>query len=343
LSLLQDALRKAQKGEGGNVPSIGSPLPDGGGARSATRRRLWAGVALAAVVLLGAGAVILLTRFPREGSIKALQPSPQASAPSAQPTPLPLPSPSSSLPEQNLPAQERAPAPATPRASARISRDAPQVRARSAAKSRRDTAPSVPAATAQSEDGRASQLTRFNEGIAAQTGGDWESAARLFQEVVSKDPSIVEGWNNLGNALLRLGKLPEADRAFRKALSLDPDYPAALLNAGLLRLRDGRLAEAAPFFARAAALDPRNPAPRVNLAISQARRGAIAEAEETLAAARRAFPSNADVLYHLGTVYERAGNRDKAREAYASFLAVSNGRRPEMERLVRERLQEWDR
>jgi Flp pilus assembly protein TadD len=81
----------------------------------------------------------------------------------------------------------------------------------------------------------------------------------------------------------------------------------------------------------------------VNLAISQTRQGAFSEAEETLAAARRAFPGNADVLYHLGTLYERAGNRDKAREAYGAFLSASAGLRPDRERLVRERLLEWER
>jgi Flp pilus assembly protein TadD len=193
----------------------------------------------------------------------------------------------------------------------------------------------------QPEGKKASQLARFNEGIAAQAGGDWETAARLFQDVVALDPSIVEGWNNLGNALLRLGKLPDADRALRRALSLDPNYPAALVNAGLLRLQDGRPAEGL-FRARRLAR-PRNPAPRVNLAISQARQGALSEAEEILAAARRAFPGNADVLYHLGTLYERAGNRDKAREAYGAFLSASAGLQPDRERLVRERLLEWKR
>ncbi len=218
---------------------------------------------------------------------------------------------------------------------------APREAAGPADKPRGRTAPSVTAESARADSGRSAHLARFNEGIAAQERGDWEAASALFKEIVAEDPSVVEGWNGLGNALLRLGKLPEADRAFRKAISLDPDYAAALSNAGLLRLEDGRPSEAALFFARAAALEPRNPAPRVNLAISHARRGAVVEAEETLTAARRAFPSNPDVLYHLGTVYERSGNVEKAKEAYTSFLAVSSGRQPGNEQLVRERLREF--
>lgn len=333
MSLLQDALRRAQKGEGSKAPPAAGPLTGGSRKGLAARRRLWIGAGIATVFLVGAGAAVLLVRFPREAAVKPPRPEASASASSAQAPPAPGAS-DSSQPAHDTPAPEPAteiakpalpaPPPRTPRASARLNPVAPRA-----------------AGSAETHGERIAHLARFNEGIAAQERGDWEAASALFREVVSKDPSVVEGWNGLGNALLRLGKLPEADRAFRKALSLDPNYAAALSNAGLLRLKDGRPSEAATFFARAAALEPRNPAPRVNLAISHARRGAVAEAEETLAAARRAFPSNPEVLYHLGTVYERAGDIEKAREAYTSFLAVSNGRQPVNERLVRERLQEF--
>jgi Flp pilus assembly protein TadD len=349
LSLLQDALRRAQKGEGGNAPPAAGPLAGGSRKGLAARRRLWIGAGIATVFLVGAGAAILLVSLPREAAVKPPRPEASASASSAQAPPAPAAS-DSSRPAHDTPAPEPAtdiakpalpaPPPRTPRASARINTVAPRA-ARSAETPGGRKAPYTATEPARADGERIAHLARFNEGIAAQERGDWEAASALFREVVSKHPSVVEGWNGLGNALLRLGKLPEADRAFRKALSLDPNYAAALSNAGLLRLKDGRPSEAATYFARAAALEPRNPAPRVNLAISHARRGAVAEAEETLAAARRAFPSNPDVLYHLGTVYERAGDIEKAREAYTSFLAVSNGRQPVNERLVRERLQEY--
>lgn len=332
MSLLQEALRRAQKGEGGKAPPAAGPIPGGGRAGLAARRRMWTGVGLVSVFLVGAGAAVLLARFPREAAVKPPQPVPSAPAHDA-PAP-------ERAPEVKPPALP-APPPGSHRASARLLPAPPRRAVGSAAPPRGSAVRSETAESGQADAGRNARLARFNEGIAAQDRGDWEAASRRFQEVVSGDPSVVEGWNGLGNALLRLGKLPEADRAFRKALSLDPNYPAALMNAGLLRLKDGRPAEAAAFFERAATLDPRNPAPRVNLAISHARRGAVAEAEETLAAARRAFPSNPDVLYHLGTVHERTGNIEKAKEAYTSFLAVSNGRLQGTERLVRERLRVW--
>ncbi len=359
MSLLQDALRKAQKGYGGAAKQAGPPLPGAGGSAPSRSPWFWGGLALAAVFLLGAVVVTVLVRTEEESPQRAPQPAAPVSAPAVPVAPAPPHA--VSVPATGGPGGDaRLSAPEAVRPTGPAAATAPpRAHARPAAKAQAGGVPvplpapgtppllSAPLSMAApqpmpaaSTGGKVSQLARFNEGVAAQKKGDWEAAARLFREVVSKEPSIVEGWSGLGNALLRLGKLPEADSALRKALSLDPNYPAALMNAGFLRLQDGRAAEAEACFARAMSLDPRNPAPRVNLAIAQARRGALAEAEETLTVARRAFPSNAEIHYHLGTVHERTGDRDKAREAYSSFLEVSGGRRPDLERLVRERLKE---
>ena len=134
--------------------------------------------------------------------------------------------------------------------------------------------------------------------------------------------------------------LPLLDIA--RTLDLAPRYVPGLLNAGLLRLSQGRAEEAAGLFSRAAEAAPGSPAPRVNLTVALARSGRTAEAEETLLSARRRFPGDPDVLYQLGTVYERMGNREKCAEAYAAFLSSSGGARPGAEARVRERLRSWD-
>jgi Flp pilus assembly protein TadD len=161
--------------------------------------------------------------------------------------------------------------------------------------------------------------------------------------VISSNPAVVEGWNGLGVSLMGLERNAEAEEAFRKALSLDPDYAATLVNAGLLRMRKGEVKEAAKMFERAAAIDPRKPEARVNLAIALARLGRLAEAEATLLATRRMFPDDPDVLYHLGTVQERRGDRAGAVRSYSDFLAASAGRDTDRERLVADHLRSWGR
>lgn len=184
-------------------------------------------------------------------------------------------------------------------------------------------------------------LERFNAGVAALNRGDAGEAERLLREVTASSPELVEGWNALGLALLRQKRLDEADAFFSKVLSLSPRYAPGLLNAGLLRLEQGRIEEGAALFSHAADLSPRALAPRVNLAVAQARLGKYGQAEETLLTAGRRFPGHPDVLYHLGTVYDRVGNRAKGVEAYAAFLAASAGSRPLTEERVRARLREW--
>jgi tetratricopeptide (TPR) repeat protein len=184
-------------------------------------------------------------------------------------------------------------------------------------------------------------LEKFNAGVAALNRGDAEEAERLLREVTASSPGLVEGWNALGLALLRQKRLDEADAVFSKVLSLSPRYAPGLLNAGLLRLAQGRIEEGAALFSRAADLSPGALAPRVNLAVAQARLGKFGQAEETLLAAGRRFPGHPDVLYHLGTVYDRVGNRTKGVEAYTAFLAASAGSRPLMEDEVRARLRAW--
>ncbi|GAB4238195.1 MAG: hypothetical protein OHK0028_15690 [Deltaproteobacteria bacterium] len=184
-------------------------------------------------------------------------------------------------------------------------------------------------------------LAKFNAGVGALNRGDAEEAVRLLREATASSPALVEGWNALGLALLRLSRLDEADAAFTRVLSLSPRYPAGLLNTGLLRLAQGRIEEAASFFSRAADLAPGALAPRVNLAVARMRLGRFGEAEETLLSAKRRFPGHPDVLYHLGALYDRMGNREKGTGSYTAFLAASAGRRPAEERIVRDRLRAW--
>lgn len=185
-------------------------------------------------------------------------------------------------------------------------------------------------------------LEKFNSGVAALNRGDAEGAARLLREATASSPDLVEGWNALGLALLRQKRLDEADAVFTKVLALSPRYAPGLLNAGLLRLEQGRAEEAAVLFSRASDLSPAVLAPRVNLAVAQMRLGKFGQAEETLLAADRRFPGHPDVLYHLGAVYDRGGNRAKGVEAYTAFLAASAGSRPAMEDRVRARLRAWE-
>ena len=350
MSLLQEALRKAQRVGGGSSPPPLPSLRGGSPGKPGTRWGLIAGI-LAAAFAVGVAGVLFLSR--RSGPPPAVHPvptSPGPIAPQASPATLPAapPAPAAAgASPTDPPAAVSGPVSIRPKGSAGSSRvRLPAGRARQSASASAVSQADVPSTSkgAHPEAVGARKdavLEKFNAGVAALNRGDPEEAARLLREVTASSPGLVEGWDAFGLALLRRKRLDEADAAFAKVHSLAPRYLPGLLNAGLLRLEQGRIEEGAALFSRAADLSPGALAPRVNLAVAQARLGRFAQAEETLLAAGRRFPGNPDVLYHLGMVYDRVGNRERGTEAYAAFLAASAGSRPSTEDRVRARLRAW--
>lgn len=372
MSLLQDALRRAQQGSGsggGGTPhSDPGPFPP----RRRDRRRLVPAAVL--VLCLAAVAFLYLHRNePADGKDRVAASEAPTEAPRVAPAASPVaPSPAASfpVPRTAVPRPEKGPAggirvvrsdrPASPgRTAPPPERVAPA--AGSAAPAAGSAAPEVegpsflavaaepktnPPAVATGPphappDPRTLLLARYNQGILAQKQGEWDFSARIFREIVDADPSVTEAWNGLGFSLMRLGRLAEAGAAISRARSLSPNYPAAVVNEGLLRLQEGRTAESATLFERAASLDSSDPVPQVNLAIAQGILGRTRESENTLSAARRRFPANPEILYNLGALYERTGDRERSAEAYAAFLSASRGRFPAREAGVRDRLRAW--
>ena len=352
MSLLQDALRKAQRLGGSSTPPSLPPLRGGSAGTPGARWKRIAGI-LAAAFAVGVAGVLFLTR-PAD-SPPANPPVPAPTREIVPPGPPVTPPPSTATPpppgsSPTVPSAPTVPEPAAIRPTAKAAAS-PRVRLPGREAPRLASASSVPASDLPVGAGSAPPpasgermdpvLEKFNAGVAALNRGDAAEASILLREVTVSSPGLVEGWNALGLALLRRERLDEADAVFSKVLSLSPRYAPGLINSGLLRLAQGRIEEGAALFSRAAELSPGSLAPRVNLAVAQARLGKFGQAEETLLAAGHRFPGHPDVLYHLGTVYDRIGDRAKGGEAYAAFLAASAGSRPLMEDRVRARLRAW--
>lgn len=338
MSLLQDALRRAQRGSGS--PGGGTPLPEPGPVPPGRRDRR--GLVRGAVLILFLLAVAALYFYDTAPVERQVAVPPPGTPPVPAAAPVASSSPTASKPSPTpLAVGSPGPKPGgrVGRASPAVSKAAPVAAAADRAgpeSAVRSAPPENP-----SRNHRAALLARYNEGIRAQQRGDWEVSARTFREIVDSDPTVIEAWNGLGLSLMRSGRLPEADAAISRARSLSPNYPAAVVNEGLLRLQEGRTAESAALFERAVSLDPANPVPRVNLAIAQGILGNTREAERTLMDARRRFPANPEILYNLGALYERIGDRERSAEAYSAFLSASAGRFPAREAEVRDRLRAW--
>lgn len=86
--------------------------------------------------------------------------------------------------------------------------------------------------------------------------GDHEAAAESFRRSVAVEPNYPDFYN-LGNALLALGKMPEALQAFEESIGCNDQYAEAWVNRGIALFTMDRAEEARPSFERAIAVDPK--------------------------------------------------------------------------------------
>lgn len=179
---------------------------------------------------------------------------------------------------------------------------------------------------------------------------DPQRAAGIFEDVVERDPTSLDGW--LGLALARLalgdagaalqaveraraahpdavqgmvvealardqrGEHADAQRLWAQALVQRPDDAALLNNLGLSYLSSGDFSGAEGAFRRALRVDPASPVSNNNLGLALGRQGDYAGA---LDAFRRAGPEGA-ALTNLGWVYHLNGDPDGAIAQYMRAL-----------------------
>jgi tetratricopeptide (TPR) repeat protein len=80
----------------------------------------------------------------------------------------------------------------------------------------------------------------FNEAFERLSQQDYESAVRLFNQVLAGHPKHVQSFGNLGLALAGLGRRADALESFDRALALDPNYEPARINRRVIEtMREG--------------------------------------------------------------------------------------------------------
>lgn len=178
----------------------------------------------------------------------------------------------------------------------------------------------------------------FEQGLAAQRRGDYETAKNRYLQATYEQPRSLELWNNLGTVYRALRDLSGAEGAFRTATEIDKTFAPAWSNLGIVLAQQGRAQESMAALQEAVRLDPTNSGAKVNLAIQLHAAGAVADARRLLEEAVRADPAMAEAHYELGRVLEKMNDRAGAVREYKIFLDTAGGRLPAQEQAVRARL-----
>lgn len=178
----------------------------------------------------------------------------------------------------------------------------------------------------------------FEQGLAAQRRGDFETAKNRYLQATYEQPRNLELWNNLGTVYRALRDLSGAEGAFRTATEIDRNFAPAWNNLGIVLAQQGRAQEAMTALQEAVRLDPTNSGAKVNLAIQFHASGALADARRLLDEAVRADPAMAEAHYELGRLLEKQNDRVGAIREYRIFLTTAGGRFPALEQAVRARL-----
>ena len=150
-------------------------------------------------------------------------------------------------------------------------------------------------------------LAHNNLGYALLQLGKTPEAIAECTAALRLKPDLAEAHNNLGNALFRLGKVQEAAGQYGQALRIKPAYPEANYNLGNALFRLGKVQEAVGQYKQALRLKPDFAEAHNNLGNALLRLGNVGEAVGHLEQALRIKPDYAQAHYNLGLALEKAG------------------------------------
>jgi tetratricopeptide (TPR) repeat protein len=135
-------------------------------------------------------------------------------------------------------------------------------------------------------------VQHLQAGLEARKQHQIEQEIVEFRKATELDPSLADGFLNLGAAYMEKRDYGSAVAPLKRALELSPDLPVGHQLLGYALLSQGYAAEAIPHLERAGA--------REALAIAQIQTGQLNDAVVNFSAVLAQRPNDPDLLYYLG-------------------------------------------
>lgn len=155
--------------------------------------------------------------------------------------------------------------------------------------------------------------------------GAYERAAEIYTDVLRKVPDAPRIHNNLGYALMQLGRYEEALPHFAAAAENQRSNhtdPALLHNWATALEKLERYEEAADKYALAAEADPTSAPVQIGWGNVLSHMEKNDEALEHFSTAVELSPNNATAWFNRGYTQEKLGHNDEAVVSYQTFLSI---------------------
>lgn len=152
--------------------------------------------------------------------------------------------------------------------------------------------------------------------------GQYDRAARIYEQIVALKPDFADAWNNLAVALIKMEKYAEAVTHVERALALRPNDAEFHFTIGIALGQSGRYAEAAEHYLQTLELDPDKQTARMNLSAVYFELGKLDQAIEQGEVAVAREPANPDLLSNLAAFLMRARRLGESKAYCERALAI---------------------
>lgn len=149
-------------------------------------------------------------------------------------------------------------------------------------------------------------------GLTCRQLGYWQNNETLYRHALAVTQNNYLAHHNLGIALYRQGRVPEAIDQYREAIRVEPGEAEAHYDLGAALGVQKQTDEAINQFQEALRLKPDYPEAHSNLGTALALKGRLDEAMVEYQEAVRLKPDQAELHYELGTVLGMKGRIDEA-------------------------------
>jgi tetratricopeptide (TPR) repeat protein/transglutaminase-like putative cysteine protease len=172
-------------------------------------------------------------------------------------------------------------------------------------------------------------------GVKALQSKDYRTAIDLLKSAVDADagsanpgmpnPSLKDGWYDLGLAYAGANHHAEAIAAFRKQVELDPNHKHANGDLAMELQQTGKTDEAIAAYRKQLEMAPYEKITLKNLGLLLAQVGRDADARKELEAAAALPPDDPETKMALAQVYERLGEKSQAQELMKGLTGSAGG------------------